>query len=184
MVKKKLITEFGWQDYLNLIKKNKVQAYKQIIDLMKGLKLSLLKNITLEVINRKSPIIIEGYKIPIPKPNLVMKQILELLKKKGVPIFVVTASNEVSAGIICKKYFGIPSSNILGAEVARNKKGIIEIGLKEFPYGPGKVHILKNKFKNKPLVTGGDSPGDKYLLNYTAKDGIRFWLGREGLSTL
>jgi phosphoserine phosphatase len=179
MVNKKLIRDFGWQDYLNMIEINKVKAYKRIIDLMMGLKLSLLEKVTSEVIERKSPISIEGYKLVVPKPNNPMLSILERLKKKGVAIYVVTASNEVSAAIICKKYFSIPSSNIIGAEVARDKKGIIQVGSKEFPYAKGKVNILKKRFKDKPIVTGGDSPGDKYLLNYTAQEGIRFWLGKE-----
>lgn len=179
MVKKNLIRNFGWQDYLNMIEINKVKAYKRIIDLMQGLKLSVLEEVTSMVIERKSPISIEGCKLQVPKPNKTMQLILEMLKRKGIAIYVVTASNEVSAAIICKKYFGIPASNIIGAEVARDKTGIIQVGTKEFPYAKGKASILKKRFRNKPLVTGGDSSGDKYLLNYTAKDGIRFWLGKE-----
>lgn len=180
LLKKKQIENFTWKDYLALLETNKLKAYKHIIDLMQGLKLSLLKQVTAEIINSKyNAIRLEGYKIPIPKPNKQMKLILKILKKKGINIYVVTASNEVSAKIICKKYFEIPPANIIGAEVAYNKKGIIKIGTKEFPYAKGKVNILKKKFKNKPLVTGGDSPGDKYLLKYTAKDGIQFWLGKE-----
>jgi phosphoserine phosphatase len=179
LVKKKLIKDFGWKDYQALIKKNKLKAYKHIINLMQGLHLRELEKVTVEVIKSKnSTIIIDGDRIPVPKPNKQMQSILELLKKKGIAIYIVTASNEVSAQIICRKYFNIPETNIIGAEVARNKKGIIKLGDKEFPYAKGKVNILKKKFKNKPLVTGGDSPGDIYLLRHTAKAGISFWLGK------
>jgi phosphoserine phosphatase len=179
LVKKKLIKNFGWRDYQSMIKKNKVKAYKHIIDLMQGLKLSLLEELTWEVINKKTSILIEGYKIPIPKPNPQMVSILELLKKKGIHIYVVTASNEISASIICKKYFGIASSYIIGAHVPTDKNGIIQVSSKELSYAKGKVNILKKRFKTKPLVTGGDSPGDIYMLNYTEKNGIRFWLGKK-----
>lgn len=185
LVKKGLIKNFGWKDYMALIEKNKLKAYKLIIDLMQGLTLQQLRRITNEVVNTKnSTITIEGHKLPIPKPNKQMQSILEILKKKGIAIYIVTASNEVSAQIICKKYFNIPESNIIGAEVACNKKGIIKLGEKEFPYAKGKVKILKKKFKNKPLVTGGDSPGDIYLLRHTAKGGISFWLGKTGINSI
>jgi phosphoserine phosphatase len=181
-VKKKFIKNFGWKDYQALIEKNKVKAYKHIIDEMKGLKLSLLEKTTREVINSKTPITLEGYKIPIPKPNTQMQLLLETLKEKGIAVYVITASNEVSASIICKKYFGIPESNVMGAEVARDNKGLIKVSTKELSYGQGKVNLLKRRFPDKPLVTGGDSPGDLYLLNYTEKNGIRLWLGNNHIS--
>lgn len=180
LIKKKLIENFGWSDYLQLVEKNKLRAYQHTIDIMQGLKISQLKKVTLEVIGyKKRSIILKGYKIPVPKPNLLMKEILAILKKRGIPIYIVTASNEVSAQIICKKYFGIPGSSIMGAEVTSTPKGIIKKSSGEFPYGKGKVTILKKRFKNKPLITAGDSPGDKYLLRYTAKNGICFWLGKD-----
>ncbi len=178
LVKKKFIKNFGWKDYLSQMKKNKLKAYKHIIDIMQGLQLGILEKVTLEVLNKKAAISIEGYKIPIPKRSEMMKLILEMLAEKGMPTYVITASNEVSAAIICKKYFEIPASHIIGAEVSIDKKGIIQVGAKEFPYAKGKVNILKKRFKNKPLVTGGDSPGDKYLINYTAQGGIQLWAGK------
>jgi phosphoserine phosphatase len=182
LVKKKLIMNFGWKDYLDLIEKDKVGAYKHIIDLMSGLNLNQLKEVTKEVMNRKTPISIEGYKLSVPKPNQQMKMILGMLKKKGIEIYVVTASNEVSAALICKKYFGIRESCIIGAEVARDAKGVIKAGFKEFPYGKGKVNILNKRFKNKPLVTGGDSSGDIYMLRHTIKEGIALWAGEESMA--
>ncbi len=180
LVKKKLIKGFGWQDYINLVESDKLKAYKLIIDLMAGLPLTKLEEVTNEVIAYKSlSISIEGCKLQVPKPNPLMKSVLGLLRNKGLRIYIVTASNEVSARIICKKYFNIPPSDIIGAQVARNKKEIIKIGKKEFPFGEGKVTILKKRFKTKPLVTGGDSPGDRFLLNYTQKSGIQFWLGKD-----
>ncbi len=179
LVKKKLIKNFGWKDYQSLIEKNKLKAYKHIINIMQGLPVRSLEEATMEVIGTKNKnISVEGFKIPVPKPNQLMKKIAEILEKKGIAIYVVTASNEVSARMVCKKYFGIPYSNIIGAEVAVDSKGIIQRGTKEFPYGKGKVNILKKRFRHKPIVTGGDSPGDKYLLNHTVKVGIRLWLGQ------
>jgi len=177
LVKKKLITHFGWKDYQALINENKEKAYKHIIDVMEGLTLSQLEETTLEVLNSKKGFMVEGYKILIPKPDTQMKLIVEMLKKRKIDVYVVTASNEISARIICKKYFSISEMNVLGAEVAHDYKGIIKVSRKELSYGQGKVNILKNKFRNKPLVTGGDSPGDIFMLGYTQKNGIRFWLG-------
>ena len=97
---------------------------------------------------------------------------------KGIEVYIVTASNKISAELICWRHFGIPSSHVFGAEVSIKKGKIISDSLLEIPYGAGKVNTLKNKFQHKPVITGGDGEWDKYLLDYTAHDGVRLWLGQ------
>jgi hypothetical protein len=47
------------------------------------------------------------------------------------------------------------------------------------PFAEGKVKTLTKIFNEKPIVTGGDGIWDKYLLDYTSKNGIRLWLGQD-----
>lgn len=180
LLKQKYITCFKWADYMALLEQNREEAYRRVINVMAGLTLKKLKKITQEVINSEEDFIeVEGFKIPIPKPNPIMQSIISLLKTKGVDVFVITASNKISAEIICWKYFGIPSINVFGAEFKTNIVG--KIGLKSFdiPYGKGKVTVLLNRFKERPLITGGDGTWDKFLLDYTKTNGIRLWLGKD-----
>lgn len=178
LVKKKIIKNFSWDDYLGLLKQDREAAYRKIIEVMTGLKLNKLKKITYEIIDSlDSYIEIDDKKIPIPKPNPIMQSIVSLLITKGVEVFVVTASNKVSAEIACWKYFGIPSSNVFGATVEIDRQKRISFKAIEVPYAEGKVTVLKRKFRHNPIVTGGDGVWDKFLLDYTKSDGIIFWLG-------
>jgi len=179
LVKKKLIKGFNWDDYQDLIKKDRETAYKKVVQIMHGLELEMLKETTYEILNSDaSDLEIGQIKIPIPKPNFTMQSLISFLMTKGIEVYIVTASNKISAELICWRHFGIPSSHVFGAEVSIKKGKIISDSLLEIPYGAGKVNTLKNKFQHKPVITGGDGEWDKYLLDYTAHDGVRLWLGQ------
>jgi phosphoserine phosphatase len=180
LVKRKSIRNFAWSDYLDLIKKDREKAYFKVIEVMNNLELKIVENITHEIIHSKAhEIELEGYKIPIPKPNTIMQTIVALLKTSGIEVKVVTASNRISAELICWKYFDIPASNIFGARVDVNDLKRIVTTFNDVPYGEHKVTVLKREFKDKPVVTGGDASWDRFLLAYTKQNGIRLWTGDE-----
>jgi phosphoserine phosphatase len=179
MVNSKTIQNFDWTNYLRLIEENREAAYKKIIELMNGLNLSVLKKVTNEIINSLDKNIeIGDDKILLPKPNPIMQSIVSLLMTKGINVYVVTASNKISAEIICWKYFGIPASNVLGASFEINKSNRIIYHKTDIPYAEGKVTILEKQIKGRPIITAGDGIWDKYLLDYTKLEGIRLWLGK------
>lgn len=180
LVKQNLIKEFGWNDYLNLIQKDRESAYKKVIELMNGLKVRELIKITNELFDcQEEYIVINSIQIPIPKPNPVMQSIVSHLLTLGIDVYVVTASNKVSAEIVCWKYFGIPASKVLGADFKVDRNERISSLASEIPYANGKVKILKQKVKGRPIITGGDGLWDNYLLEYTEPIGIRLWLGQD-----
>lgn len=180
LVKEKLIEKFNWKDYISLLEQNREVAYKKVIDVMSGLEINKLVNITHEILESgETHINIDADNIPIPTPNSIMQSLISLLRTKGIDIFIVTASNKISAEIICWKYFGIPSSHILGAKVVTDKRKKIISNSSQIPYAQGKVSALKSIFSDKPIITAGDGSWDKYLLDYTTPDGIRLWLGQD-----
>ena len=177
-VKNRSILNFGWNDYLELIKKDREKAYFKVIEVMNNFELSVVENTTYENIHTHAiEIELEGFKIPIPKPNPIMQSIVTLLKTSGIEVNVVTASNRISAEIICLNYFDIPASHVFGARVDVNDKKRIKTKFNEVPYGEHKVAVLKREFKDKPVITGGDATWDRFLLAYTAQNGIRLWTG-------
>jgi len=180
LINKNLVKGFTWNDYINMRKVSIEAALKKIIEVMNGIELTTLKSITENIIESKDEYIeVEGIKIITPKPNPTMLSIISFLKSKGIDVYVVTASNKISADIICWKFFGIPSSNVFGSET-KTKNGKIHFESETMiPFAEGKVKTLTKKFKEKPLVTGGDGIWDKYLLDYTNKDGIKLWLGQD-----
>lgn len=180
LVKKEYVKNFGWNDYLNLIKSDREKAYFKVIEVMDNLELALIENITHDIIHTKDlEIDLEGYKIPIPKPNTIMQSIVALLNTSGIEVNVVTASNRISAEIICWEFFGIPARHVFAAQVNVSDCKKICINLHEVPYGKGKVAVLKREFEGKPVFTAGDAVWDRYLLSYTVQNGIRLWTGNE-----
>ncbi len=180
LVKNKIVKNFGWKNYIDLIKTDREKAYFKVIEVMNNLELRLVENITHDLIHTHAiEIELEGYRIPIPKPNTIMRSLVTLLNTSGIQVNVVTASNRVSAEIICWEYFGIHASNVFGARVDINNNKIIKIKFNEVPYGKEKVNVLKREFKNKPVFTAGDANWDRYLLSYTTQNGIRLWTGKD-----
>ncbi|MCK5097002.1 MAG: haloacid dehalogenase-like hydrolase [Desulfobacteraceae bacterium] len=180
LVKNKNVKSFGWNDYIDLIKTDRGKAYAKVIEVMDNLELMVVENITHEIIHTDATEIeLEEYNIPIPKPNAIMESIVTLLNTSGIEVNVITASNSVSAEIICWEYFGIPASNVFGARVDLSEKKRIKTKFNEVPYGREKVNVLKREFKDKPVFTGGDAIWDRFLLSYTTQKGIRLWTGKE-----
>lgn len=174
------LKNYSWEDYQDLIKKDRESAYKKIIQVMNGMPLKTLKEVTYEIIRSEDQYIeLNKYKIPLPKPNLIMQALVSYLMTKNIDVFVVTASNQVSAEIICWKYFGIPFSNTFGADFSKKNQKIISEVIREIPYENGKVDALKKRHDRKPIITAGDGIWDKSLLDFTVLNGIRLWLGRD-----
>jgi phosphoserine phosphatase len=178
LIRRKLVQNFSWDDYTEMIKKNRAAAYKKVIEVMDGIEIEELTKVTLDLVNSCDKTIeINGVGIPIPRANSTMQSLISFLRTKGIDILVITASNQISAEIICWKYFGIPSEKVFGVKINTDKKGKIKYNNQEIPFAKGKVNILENNYDKRPLITAGDGFWDKYLLDYTANDGIRLWLG-------
>ncbi|MEI8047114.1 MAG: HAD family hydrolase [Bacteroidota bacterium] len=180
LIKNELIQGFSWQDYQDLLCLNREAAYVKTVEIMDDLGLDILKKVTCEVIKSDNlNIEIGTVFIPYPKPNLVMQALILFLHKMEIDVIVVTASNQISAEIVCKKYFDIPSSNVFGVPVSYDINRILAYKPSGIPYGIGKVTALKSKFSHKPVITGGDGIWDKDLLDYTSDKGVRLWLGHD-----
>lgn len=180
LVKRDIVKNFGWNEYIELIKTDREKAYSKVIEVMDDLELRVVETITYDLMHTDAiEIELEGCKIPIPKPNTLMQALVELLNTSGIEVNVVTASNSVSAEIICWEYFGLPARNVFGARMEVNEHKRIKTNFHEVPYGKEKVKVLKREFKDKPVFTAGDAIWDRFLLSYTAQNGIRLWTGTD-----
>ncbi len=180
LVKNKILKGFGWKDYLDLINLDREKAYYKLVELLDDQEQGLIENITHHLIQTTADTIeLEGYKIPIPKANTTMQLMVTLLNNSGIDVYVVTASNALSAELICWEYFNIPANKVFGARVHARNNDSLTGKCNEVPYGKGKVKVLKREFKEKPVLTAGDAVWDRFLLNYTTLNGIRLWTGKE-----
>lgn len=175
---KGMIQLYTWQDYIDLVENDSGKAYKTVIDIMEGIKIKDLELITREVMESSGQYIdLENVQVPLPKLNLIMLEIVKLLIEKGIEVYVVSASNEVTVKIICHEYFGIPINNIYGAEVSVNSKNEIIPGYQKLPFAEEKVNLIKSTISGKQIVAGGDGEWDCHFLSLTEPTGLVFWVG-------
>ena len=181
---------YSWNQYIKDSKKKATQyfAFTECMRIMNGFSYSILENLTNEIIERgikntgnDDYIKISDSKIPIPKRNETMYSIVKYLQSKQIDIYVITASNELSAQIVCEKLFNIPKKFVIGGKLEiteENKLMFNEEAL--YPYAEGKLKAIKHIHGlKKPIITAGDSLWDFKMLNHTKSNGLILWLGNE-----
>lgn len=179
------VTAFTWKMYRELIERgNKTEAYKNLVTCMEGIPLSVIENLTKEIMNSDFRYIEHnGEKIPIPEINEVMKKFVELLKVLDYKVFIISASNIYSVRFIAGEFFGIPSKQAFGIETKlifnENKEKVLTGSIiKPVPIGNGKADLYRLKTEGwPPLVTAGDSEIDIPMMELTDKRGLSIWVG-------
>lgn len=181
LIKRNLVN-YSWEEYLSLVKLDVKNAYIKTINLMKGLQKKIIEEITLDLINSDEDyIIIENFNIKIPKPNFIMQDIISYLNIKSFDVNVITASNQLSAEILCWHFFGIPFHKVFGGRIETSNNGRIEGLQNDLPFNNIKVGVLKSITNENPIIGAGDSNWDMPMLKQVAKDGIILWLGKDEL---
>jgi hypothetical protein len=182
-----------WGEYRTLIKTGKKQeAYRRVVTCMAGMPLSTLVECTRSLI-RTSPghIKIEGETLPIPAVKPEMAELLKLLRKLKYRIMVISASNHfsvrIAAGELLKlprsRAFGIrPKISFLRPDRADRRMAVLTGTLHEpVPWACGKADLYTRLTGGiPPLISGGDSESDLFLLNLTHPLGLAIWAGRGG----
>lgn len=150
-----------WNYYQELKKKNgdPTEAYLWLAQINRGQNLETVRAWAEESVRQQAP-------LPIFEEQ---RKLVDLLKSKGVQIFIVTASVKwaVEPGA---KLLGLDADSVIGIETTVNdgivsgqQKGIVT-------YQMGKVEALLDRTAGKkPFLTVGNTMGDFQLLN-TATD--------------
>ena len=96
-----------------------------------------------------------------------MQELIELLKKNGFEVWIVSASPEAMYQQFLSEELKIPMTNIIGVKsIIRN--GIItdEIIL-PVPQDKGKMEAIESFIQDKPLLVAGNSRGDKEMIEFS-----------------
>ncbi|MBC7372052.1 MAG: HAD-IB family phosphatase [Bdellovibrionaceae bacterium] len=150
-----------WNYYQELKKKNgdPSEAYLWLAQINKGQKLETIRTWAEEGVKQQAP-------VPIFEEQ---RKLIDLLKSKGVQIFIVTASVKwaVEPGA---KLLGLDADSVIGIET-KTEDGVISDQQKgHITYQMGKVEaLLERTGGKKPFLTSGNTMGDFQLLN-TATD--------------
>jgi phosphoserine phosphatase len=173
--------EYRWEDYRRTLNSNRREAYTGVVRAMSGLSERLVQRATLELFSRR-----EGYLeldrsfIPVPYPHPLMQHLVARLRDSGYQVYVISASNEISARLAVWKLFGIPPSNVFAIR-QHSQFGVLTDQLVEpIPINEGKVEVFRKYIgETNPLITAGDSYLDIPMLRLTDPAGLTIWVGEE-----
>ncbi len=181
-----------WTQYRELIENGKeLEAYKLASLAFKGMEDGCVRRFADVVLDMKDDFItfFEGdfvFKVPVPRVNPHMKTIVNLLKKNGFKIYVISASNQYLVETAAIR-FGIPRKNCYGIKHILKKFDYVQVLDEEIiaplPFAEGKVEVYKELKENvPPLFTAADDLSDLPLLRLTSAEGLILWCGENDLS--
>ena len=168
-----------WSEYQQMIKEDPSTAYIEAVRTLNGLSLDYLIKATKRVLCSSADTIwCDGVEVPVPKANQIMHEVIHLLRQWEYTIFVISASNDVSAKVAASTLFDIPVNNIAGIK-PRILNGMITTQiLNPIPVGDGKVaqyRLLSGDCM--PMIVATDSDMDLPLLQMCDPDGLAILVG-------
>jgi phosphoserine phosphatase len=168
-----------WHEYQQMVKEDPSNAYCNAVRTLNGLSLDYIVKATKRVLALNSETIpYNGMEIPVPKANLVLHEVIQLLRQWEYTIFVISASNDISAKVAASTLFDIPVNNIAGIK-PKIVNGIITSQFVEpIPVGDGKVaqyRLLSGDCM--PMIVATDSDLDLPLLQMCDPDGLAILVG-------
>lgn len=182
-----------WSEYRILIKTGKKQeAYRKVVTCMAGIPLKTLIHTTRNLIRSSGGRIeIEGDTVPFPTINPLIHGLLGLLKKLKYHIMIISASNHFSVRLAAGELLGLRRSQAFGIRpkltYLRPKPDSRRIAVltgtlhEPVPWARGKADLYRQQAGLiQPLITGGDSESDIFLLNLTHPRGLAIWAGKGG----
>jgi phosphoserine phosphatase len=188
--KKRLPLE--WQQYRSLIREGKKEeAYRQVVTCMAGIPRETVVETTRSLIrDRPGPIEIQGENLPVPRANPDMIPLIRLLKKLKYHIMIISASNHFSVRVAAVELLKLPGSRAFGIrprlsyvrDSSQSGRTAILTGrlCQPVPWARGKAELYHRLCPGiAPLITGGDSRSDLFLLDLTHPQGLAIWAARE-----
>ncbi len=178
----------SWKEYQGILEREgKIAAYQRITTAMAGIPLDTLVKTTRKVMDcRQTYLQLEGEMIPVPRPNPLMQEVLVLLAQLNYEIYIISASNQFTVREVARHYLNVPACHSFGIVPELERTGddspILTDRLEQpLPITDGKEKIYFDRISSElPLVTGGDSDTDIFLMNLTHPGGIAIWRGDSG----
>lgn len=171
----------SWSDYRKLIVTNRGEAYEIIVKTMCGLSVGTVVKATHKVLfSASGDIQVPGGFVATPYAHPVMHAFVQYLRRLKYDVYVLTASNEISARIATSQLFGIPESNVFGIRSKIDHDLLTDQLISPPPIEDGKVQVYHRYIGSAaPFITAGDSSLDIPLLRLTDPRGLSIWVGEE-----
>jgi phosphoserine phosphatase len=168
-----------WKKYKSLCKENPGSAYVEVVRAMEGVTLEYIIQVSKRVLqSNRDFLICEDDPVRLPKPNLLMQEIIRLLREWHYSIFIVSASNDISAKIAGSVLFDVPINNIAGIKPMVFGRKLTRTVFEPIPVGTGKVAQYRLMAgDHMPMIVATDSALDLPLLDLCDPDGIAIIVG-------
>lgn len=96
-----------------------------------------------------------------------MQELIELLKKNGFEIWIVSASPEAMYQQFLSEELKIPITHIIGVKSIIRDGIITDEIIPPVPQDKGKMEAIESFIQDKPLLVGGNSRGDKEMIEFS-----------------
>ena len=184
----------SWKNYRLMSKENPAFAYIEVVKALEGISMEHIIRISKRLLfSDQEYLYCDGEPVRIPKAHPLMREVIRLLRDWHYLIFVVSASNDISAKVAGSVLFDIPINNIAGIKPKLLGDKITNAVLDPIPIGVGKVAQYRLMCgDNMPMIVATDSMLDLPLLQICDSDGTAIIVGdndelfakvREELST-
>lgn len=96
-----------------------------------------------------------------------MRQLINVLKQNGFEVWIVTGSPEAMYQGFLSEELEIPVTNIIGVKSVIRHGIISEEIVHPVPQDRGKMEAIETFIQDKPLIVGGNSRGDKEMIEFS-----------------
>jgi phosphoserine phosphatase len=168
-----------WKEYQRLYKEDPGFACVELVRAMEGITLEHIIQVSKRVLQLDHEFFIcEGERVRLPKPNLLMQEIIRLLRDWCYSVFIVSSSNDISAKIAGSVLFDIPINNIAGIKPMVIGKKFTRKVLEPIPVGIGKVAQYRFMTGDRmSMIVAANNELDIPLLHLCDPDGIVIIVG-------
>lgn len=181
----KTMIPFTWPECREMMEtKGKKEAYTKMVTAMAGIPAKIVIETTRRVMALSIPFLeVEGVKVPVPRPNIVMQALVGYLKVLGYTVYIISATNSYSVRYMAEEYFDIPATQVIGMRPTviheADNGGILGDEIDgPITVGEGKVEAYYRFIGVvPPLITAGDSTSDIQVLGLTSSQGLCIWAG-------
>jgi phosphoserine phosphatase len=169
----------SWKEYRSMCKENPDFAYVEAVRALEGISMEYIIRVSKRLLqSNQDYLYCEGEAVSIPKPNLLMMEVVRLLRDWNYLLFVVSASNDISAKVAGSVLFDIPINNIAGIKPKLLGDKLTNTILDPIPIGVGKVAQYRLMCgDNMPMIVATDSMLDLPILEICDPDGLAIIVG-------
>ncbi len=172
---------FTWNSYRRQLNSDRAAAYCSLVKATEGLTEHLVQSVTLDVLTQDEEYIeLDHSYVRVPQPHPVMASVVQHLRATGFQIYVISASNQLSARIAAWRFFNIPPFCVFGIRQTTQGRTLTDKLIGPIPIGAGKVEVYRQFAGDvDPVITAGDSMLDMAMLSMTDPRGFVIWVGED-----